>query len=78
MGYAIDRRRARKLRRVVVVALFAAPLVLILAAIMLPAPISAAAALGAAVSAAVGVGIERWLFFAEAQHVALLYYRSGD
>jgi sulfite dehydrogenase (quinone) subunit SoeC len=78
MGYAIDRQRARPLRRVVVVALFAAPFVLIVAAITLPAPISTAAAVGAAVSAAVGVGAERWLFFAEAQHVAPLYYRSAD
>lgn len=28
----------------------------------------------AAVSAAIGVAIERWLFFAQAEHVAMLYY----
>ena len=30
-----------------------------------------------ALSAAVGVLIERWLFFAEAEHVVMLYYRGG-
>ena len=28
----------------------------------------------AVLSAAVGVGVERWLFFAEAEHVSMLYY----
>ena len=31
----------------------------------------------AALSAALGVLIERWLFFAEAEHVVMLYYRGG-
>jgi DMSO reductase anchor subunit len=33
-----------------------------------------ASALAAALSMAVGLVIERWLFFAEAEHVAMLYY----
>ena len=28
----------------------------------------------ATLSAAIGIGMERWLFFAEAEHVAMLYY----
>jgi sulfite dehydrogenase (quinone) subunit SoeC len=28
-------------------------------------------------SAAAGVLVERWLFFAEARHVVTLYYRGG-
>ena len=31
----------------------------------------------ATLSATVGVLMERWLFFAEAEHVAMLYYRGG-
>jgi hypothetical protein len=28
-------------------------------------------------SAAIGVLTERWLFFAEAEHVVVVYYRGG-
>jgi DMSO reductase anchor subunit len=74
MGYQIARAHARRLRIVVHVALFLAPLVL-LGVVPGGAPFLAtlAAAL-AALSAAVGVGVERWLFFAEARHTCMLYY----
>jgi DMSO reductase anchor subunit len=36
-----------------------------------------AAATVAALTAAIGVLVERWLFFAEAEHVVTLYYRGG-
>jgi DMSO reductase anchor subunit len=35
---------------------------------------STCVALLATLSAAVGLGVERWLFFAEATHVSMLYY----
>jgi DMSO reductase anchor subunit len=31
-----------------------------------------------AVSASFGVLVERWLFFAEAEHVVMVYYRGGS
>jgi len=39
--------------------------------------VGAAAAVSAAVMATLGVGVERWLFFAEARHTFSLYYGSG-
>jgi DMSO reductase anchor subunit len=68
MGYAVARKHTQKLRRLVVLALVLAML-LLLAALMLPpvALLAAAVALFAAV-------VERWLFFAEAQHVVTLFY----
>ena len=75
MGFRIARKHSRKLRRMAVATAFAAPLVLTLVAAAIPPGILliACAAL-AAVSVSIGVLIERWLFFAEAKHVVILYY----
>ena len=72
MGYAVGRKHAVKLRRIAALALFAAPLVLVLvgAATGWSAPFLTLAIL----SATLGALVERWLFFAEAAHVSMLYY----
>jgi len=88
MGYQVARRHAEKLRRLSAVTLFAVPiaagiLLLLLQLLLqflllnLPNFIQIALAALAVLSAAVGVLIERWLFFAEAEHVVVLYYRGG-
>jgi DMSO reductase anchor subunit len=73
MGYSIARKHALLLRRLTLLFAFALPLV-----VLLVTPAGGArgiiAALLAALSMAVGLAIERWLFFAEAEHVAMLYY----
>jgi DMSO reductase anchor subunit len=78
MGYRVARRHAAKLRRLSAILLFKLPL---LAALLLIAPLSWPAQLIVAIlsvfSAAAGVLVERWLFFAEAEHVVMLYYRGG-
>ena len=68
MGYAVARKHAAKLR-IIVFLLLAAAIVLMLLALAAPvfSVFAAAVALAAAVT-------ERWLFFAEAQHVVTLYY----
>jgi DMSO reductase anchor subunit len=68
MGYAVARKHATKLRRLVILALMVA-VMLMVAALAVPyaALLSAALALFAAV-------VQRWLFFAEAQHVSTLFY----
>jgi sulfite dehydrogenase (quinone) subunit SoeC len=74
MGYHVGRRHARRLRRMVV-ALLAVAAILALPALSLGAGILAAiAAVLSAASALAGALIERWLFFAEAEHVSMLYY----
>jgi sulfite dehydrogenase (quinone) subunit SoeC len=73
MGYEVARKHALKLRQLVRIALFAVPaacLVLVLATGIMPALLLALAT----ISAAIGVLTERWLFFAEAEHVVVLYY----
>lgn len=75
MGFAVARKHALKLRKAVLLALVAVPAVLILAALFLPWSLLWT---GVAVcAAAVGVFVERWLFFAEARHVSMLYYQHS-
>jgi DMSO reductase anchor subunit len=79
MGYQVARRHALKLRRIVMLLLFAAPLA---ASLLLlpdwPAVVGVVIAAVAACSAGLGVLVERWLFFAEAEHVVVIYYRGGS
>ena len=68
MGFAVARKHANKLRRLVIILLLLAIVLLLVA---LVAPLLSIVAAVAALAAAV---VERWLFFAEAQHVVQLYY----
>lgn len=78
MGYTVARKHARKLRRMTVVLAFGLPFALALGGLFLaPAPAAAVSVL-AALSSATGVVIERWLFFAEARHVVMLYYGASE
>jgi DMSO reductase anchor subunit len=53
----------------------------ILATLLLFAPLPRLAHLALAILSTVSVGlgvvIERWLFFAQAEHVVVIYYRGG-
>lgn len=78
MGYRVARRHADKLRRITVALLFLVPIVLLVWLLTpLPVPVQIGLAAIAAASATAGVLTERWLFFAEAEHVVVLYYRGG-
>jgi sulfite dehydrogenase (quinone) subunit SoeC len=68
MGYAVARKHADKLRRLVLVLLALAPIAIV---VSLAAPV---VSLLAAVLALAAAAVERWLFFAEAQHVVTLFY----
>lgn len=74
MGFHIARKHARKLRRIAVIAGFVLPFLLTLVAAAGTGWLRIAATLLAALSATVGVLVERWLFFAEAKHTVTLYY----
>jgi sulfite dehydrogenase (quinone) subunit SoeC len=69
MGFVVARKHALKLRQFTFVLLAVALLATILSVVITPwfASIAAVASLAAAV-------VERWLFFAEAEHVVNLYY----
>jgi DMSO reductase anchor subunit len=74
MGFEIARKHAERLRGIAIIALFVMPMALILIASAGPWPIPAMAMAAAVLFAALGVFVERWLFFAEAEHIAMLYY----
>lgn len=74
MGYTVARKHARRLRAIAHLMLFAVPLALVTAALVL-APLAAGLAAAAAVaSLAIGLLVERWLFFAEARHDCMIWY----
>lgn len=76
MGYAIARKHASRVRALTVILLFVIPIVASLVEIGLSRmggvilPMTALAVL----AAGLGVLAERWLFFAEARHISMVYY----
>jgi DMSO reductase anchor subunit len=74
MGFRIGRKHRTRLRLIARIAAFALPGALTLAALFLPGWIGIVLVAVAVASAALGLVVERWLFFAEARHTVTLYY----
>lgn len=74
MGYKVARKHTQMLRLYVFALAFALPIVGSLATALSGAGIGLFATFLGTVSMAIGLTIERWLFFAEAEHVVTLYY----
>ncbi len=74
MGFRIARKHARKLRQVSEGIGLALPIALTLATLALPPLADTLALVAAALAAAFGALVQRWLFFAEAKHTVMLYY----
>jgi sulfite dehydrogenase (quinone) subunit SoeC len=74
MGYHVARKHAVKLRNIALFAGFGLPIVLLLITSGAGWGAAAFGAFLAAVLMGIGFIIERWLFFAEAEHVSMLYY----
>jgi DMSO reductase anchor subunit len=72
MGFTVARKHALKLRRLALWLAFWLPIALLL--LSQARGLAVPAALLAVLSMAAGLLIERWLFFAEAEHVSMLYY----
>ncbi len=71
MGFRVARKHRLRLRLVTRVTAFLLPFLATLVALLLGSALFAAVAV---VSAALGLVVERWLFFAEAKHTVMLYY----
>ncbi|MEO1103155.1 MAG: dimethyl sulfoxide reductase anchor subunit, partial [Pseudomonadota bacterium] len=78
MGFQIARKHARRLRAIAVLLAFVTPLAATALTFLTGATAATALALLATAAAAVGVVVERWLFFAEARHVVTLYYGANS
>lgn len=74
MGYVVARSHAAELRRFAVVLAFLAPIGILIGIRFGPAALSPALLLVATLVCGLGLLVERWLFFAEAEHVSMLYY----
>ncbi len=74
MGYAVGRKHARKLRLIAAVLAFLIPILCLLAILAFGSNGEIVLIVLALLSMAAGLVIERWLFFAEAQHLSMLYY----
>ncbi len=78
MGFQVARKHAVKLRRVAAVLGILLPFALTVLAVFTTGILATIAAALALLSGAVGVLVERWLFFAEAKHVVTLYYGATE
>lgn len=74
MGFVLARKHATRLRAIALTFFGAIPTLLALAAMLAPPSWAALCAITAAVSVIAGLFVERWLFFAQAKHVVMLYY----
>ena len=74
MGFSIARKHTQKLRRICFFTYFLIPIVLTGLTSSAQPWLAIPGTLIAAISVSVGVVVERWLFFAEAKHVSMLYY----
>ena len=74
MGFKVARKHAGRLRVLAILFGFIIPIFASLLTIFSGELIGIAAAAIAVASCALGIVIERWLFFAEAEHVVTLYY----
>jgi DMSO reductase anchor subunit len=77
MGYRIARTHASRLRVLALALLYELPILLTLAATFTEGMPAIVLTFAAVLSAAPGVLIERWLFFAEAKHAVTLYYGAA-
>ena len=75
MGFVLARKHSARLRSIALILFGAIPVVFGIAALMWPALVYLCACF-AFVAVTAGTFIERWLFFAEARHVVMLYYHA--
>ncbi|ADE40350.1 dimethyl sulfoxide reductase anchor subunit family protein [Candidatus Puniceispirillum marinum] len=76
MGYAVARKHSRQMRMLSTLLCFIVPSVCMVLSLGMAEPLFFASV--ATASLAVGLVMERWLFFAEAVHVVTLYYGSSQ
>lgn len=74
MGYAVGRKHAQTLRIASIILGFLIPILCLVLILIFGSTGAIVLMLLATLSMAAGLVIERWLFFAEAEHIAMLYY----
>ena len=74
MGFVLARKHATHLRRIALILIGPLPILLAIAAMSAPVSWGALCVIAAALTVTAGLFVERWLFFAQARHVVMLYY----
>ena len=74
MGYVIARKHAARLRVIALAVGLVVPAVLLIVSLIAGNAVAQVLSILAALSALLGIYLERWLFFAEATHTVTLYY----
>ncbi len=74
MGFQIARKHASKLRRIAYLATFLVPALLTAFSVIASRGIAIGALVCAVATMLCGLLVERWLFFAEAEHIVMTYY----
>jgi len=74
MGFVVARKHSAQLRVIAVILFAVVPLIAAVLTFIEHPALSAAALLLATAAIVAGTFVERWLFFAEARHVVMLYY----
>jgi DMSO reductase anchor subunit len=78
MGFVLARKHAARLRIIALVLFALLPVALaVLAMVMQSMALVMACAIAASLCVIAGTFVERWLFFAEAKHVVMLYYAGA-
>jgi len=78
MGFVLARKHAARLRVIALVLFALLPVAFaVLAMVMQSMALVMACAIAAALCVIAGTFVERWLFFAEAKHVVMLYYAGA-
>ena len=78
MGFVLARKHSARLRVIALVLFAVLPVALALPAMMLQSiALVATCAVASALCVIAGTFVERWLFFAEAKHVVMLYYAGA-
>jgi len=78
MGFEIGRKHAQRLRNLTYLLAFGLPLLGTLLTVISGTVLSLFGAFFALICIAIGIFIERWLFFAEAEHVVTVYYGAAS
>ncbi len=74
MGFQIARKHAAKLRKITIICSFVLPFFLTTFTMSGVSVVAVLSGLAAALIMALGVFVERWLFFAEAEHAVMNFY----
>jgi sulfite dehydrogenase (quinone) subunit SoeC len=75
MGFALARKHAARLRMVALTLFAIVPFVAALAGLLLP-DVQVIFAAASSLCVIAGLFVERWLFFAQAKHVVMLFYAA--